>query len=399
MTNLSFTYNVSPEVILNKYKDYIYQTNPTILKTITNICCNSRSFVSNVKYETGTTRVQLSMVELLSGQTLTGLTIPIFLSQSTVDIGFYSPFDGNIIQKEVLNNFLFSSSTITTPQKNPYKFTLYNTSSVEFGKFLQTTTWEVNWGDGSLNEQINNFAPAGLDHQYPTNIKSAYTITLISNSPWGTNTIKKTVYTPYEDIVANNPNGNLIFNQMGGNWNIPVSYDYIFSGDSNNNVDAQISSNFTSIPFLVSGFTKSRLSELASYGNPKYKIGDVYSVVSGSTVRNDGTRKPNTIKIGEIVSLNNPIQYKINDVTFFDFTDGTTLYLVESSGITKNMITSSAITKDETLLRIIDKPQVWSDVFVERGKNSALEYVDRLGEVDNLGDLEKYGYGFFNVKK
>ena len=62
------------------------------------------------------------------------------------------------------------------------------------------------------------------------------------------------------------------------------------------------------------------------------------------------------------------------------------------------MISSSAITKDETLLRIVDKPQVWSDVFIERGKNSALEGLQRLGEVDNLGDLIKYGYRFFNVK-
>jgi hypothetical protein len=36
-------------------------------------------------------------------------------------------------------------------------------------------------------------------------------------------------------------------------------------------------------------------------------------------------------------------------------------------------------------------------VFIERGKNSGLERLIRLGEVDNIGDLEKYGYGFFNI--
>jgi hypothetical protein len=30
---------------------------------------------------------------------------------------------------------------------------------------------------------------------------------------------------------------------------------------------------------------------------------------------------------------------------------------------------------------------------------SALEYIERLGEVDNVGDLTKYGYGFFSVEK
>ena len=48
---------------------------------------------------------------------------------------------------------------------------------------------------------------------------------------------------------------------------------------------------------------------------------------------------------------------------------------------------------------MVDQPEIQTDVYVERGKNSALEFVERLGEVDNVGDLEKYGYGFFNVEK
>jgi len=49
-------------------------------------------------------------------------------------------------------------------------------------------------------------------------------------------------------------------------------------------------------------------------------------------------------------------------------------------------------------LKVIDQPQIQTDVFVERGKNSAYERVQRLGEVDNLGDMINYGYGFFNVE-
>jgi len=55
------------------------------------------------------------------------------------------------------------------------------------------------------------------------------------------------------------------------------------------------------------------------------------------------------------------------------------------------------ITKDESLLNIVYAPQVQSNVFIERGKNSVLERIERLGEVDNIGDLINYGYGFFNV--
>jgi hypothetical protein len=50
-------------------------------------------------------------------------------------------------------------------------------------------------------------------------------------------------------------------------------------------------------------------------------------------------------------------------------------------------------------MKIIDQGQIQTNVFVERGKNSAFERVQRLGEVDNLGDLENYGYGFFNVEE
>ena len=61
-------------------------------------------------------------------------------------------------------------------------------------------------------------------------------------------------------------------------------------------------------------------------------------------------------------------------------------------------MTAVPITKNEALLKVMDQPQIQTDVFVERGKNSAYERVQRLGEVDNLGDMINYGYGFFNVE-
>jgi hypothetical protein len=60
-------------------------------------------------------------------------------------------------------------------------------------------------------------------------------------------------------------------------------------------------------------------------------------------------------------------------------------------------LTAVPITKDEDLLKVMAQPEIQTNVFVERGKNSAYERVQRLGEVDNLGDLINYGYGFFNV--
>jgi hypothetical protein len=55
------------------------------------------------------------------------------------------------------------------------------------------------------------------------------------------------------------------------------------------------------------------------------------------------------------------------------------------------------LVKDELLLGVISEAEVQTNVFIERGKNSAYERIQRIGEVDNLGDLIKYGYRFFNV--
>ncbi len=56
--------------------------------------------------------VYTGMSYILSGGTggssiLTGLTIPIVLNQTCIDIGYYSVTDGDILQKEVMNNFIF----------------------------------------------------------------------------------------------------------------------------------------------------------------------------------------------------------------------------------------------------------------------------------------------------
>jgi hypothetical protein len=91
--------------------------------------------------------------------------------------------------------------------------------------------------------------------------------------------------------------------------------------------------------------------------------------------------------------------YTIDDVLYWDLSDGTTIYFISSYGIDTDEYVLSALTKNEALLNVIDEPQLQSNIFIERGKTSGLESMQRLGEVDNLGDLSKYGYGFFKVKK
>ena len=48
---------------------------------------------------------------------------------------------------------------------------------------------------------------------------------------------------------------------------------------------------------------------------------------------------------------------------------------------------------------MVSPPEIQSQIFIDRGKNSAFEGIQRLGEVDNIGDLISYGYGFFKIKE
>jgi hypothetical protein len=89
--------------------------------------------------------------------------------------------------------------------------------------------------------------------------------------------------------------------------------------------------------------------------------------------------------------------YTIQNVDYYDYSDGTTIYFTQSSGLTANWMVQEPLVKDELLLGVISEAEVQTNVFIERGKNSAYERIQRIGEVDNLGDLIKYGYRFFNV--
>ena len=332
-----------------------------------------------------TVGVYSAMTQVLSAgpngtSLLTGLTIPILIRQTAVDVGYYSPFDGAVLQKDVVANFIFSSTT-----SNPYVYNIYNTSS-EFQKFLDLSSYKVDWGDGSPKQTITNYTPNSLSHTYPT-ANAQYVISLEQTNPWGITRVSKTITTPYGLVTPTNPNGEAFFIPAGGNWvGTPVSYDYIFSGDAMNEVSAQTSWNYVTVPYTVSGLTKSSITDLALYGSVKYQVGTP------------------VIKNGQIwgaISDMNPVYtaYTINGVNYYDYIDGTTIFFEPSSGFTENNLTQVPITKDEVLLKVIDQAQIQTNLFIERGKNSAYERIQRMGEVDNLGDMINYGYGFFNVEK
>ena len=389
MEEQKYYFKISPENIYGDLR-LVQYTGGTDVYDTTDPCCpiltgeTSVTGVDNIGVYTGMTYV-------LSGGTngdslLTGLTISLLFTETAVDMGYYSVFDGAVLQKDVINNFLFSGTT-----GSPYTYSFYNTSDTEFIKFLSLVKYVVDWGDGSPKVTLTNTSP--ISHNYPTS-NSEYHITMTATSPWGISKITKTITTPFDNVTISNPNGTATFTPAGGNWTgTSFNYDYIFSGDSNTDINDFFSYNYTTIPFLITGYTESTINDLAQYGpkgnlyGGKFKVGVQVTGTTGSVGTVWGP-DPNGLYTA----------YTINQIDYFDYEDFT-LFMVYSSGFTQNDLIMTGLTKNEALINVIDQPEVQTNVFIERGKNSALEYIERIGEVDNVGDLEKYGYGFFNVKK
>lgn len=354
--------------------------------------------IFKVKYQNTDVYVYSSMTQILSGGTynsetnqydslLTGLTIPILFTENTVDIGYYSVFDGMVLQKETMTNFLFSANT-----SEPYKYNFYNTSDTEFKKYLEFSSYKIDWGDNTPQKTITENSPNFYFHSYPyTTTPTDYTITMSGMSPWGSNVVVKTVTVPFTNSVITNPKGTAYFIPAGGNWSgTPLMYDYIFNGDETCDVYPGETDPFSSSPLIISGYTKSSVKDLQVYGKKSdltdggYKLGIRVTGTSGvvgiySGISRDG------LNIG----------YSINNIDYYDYEDGTTIFVV--SNVAPIETDCSIITKNEVLLNVIDEAEVQSNVFIDRGKQSGLERLERMGEIDNIGDLEKYGYGFFNI--
>jgi hypothetical protein len=379
MTDRDYRIRISPEVINGDIRKVNLFTSITGINYV-NQCCVLVPEPVEIKI-TGSTYVYSSMTDILSGNTngsslLTGLTIPILLTENVTDIGYYSIFDGMVLQQDTMLNFIFTGSNNT--------FCVYNTSDIEFKKYLEFSNYFIDWGDGQFG--VFNTSPVCHTYQF----SGSQIITVTGVSPWGTNKITKTVNIPFTGVTISDPKGTATFTPAGGSWSATsFSYDYIFSGDASCNStidDIWLFNTGNTYPFLITGYTQSSLRDLRQYGSEPYKVGITVTANTGaigvfSGVSSDGLYTA----------------YTINDIDYYDYSDGTTLFVVYSSGLTQDMVVCEPIVKNELLLGIIDEPEVQSNIFIERGKNSALERIQRMGEIDNIGDLEKYGYKFFNI--
>lgn len=245
---------------------------------------------------------------------ITGVTLPIVLTEDFNDIGVYTPFDGLAIQRDVINNFLYTGNSLTVLVRN--------TSDVDFKRFLTFSNYEVLWGDGSNG--ILTLDQPTLSHTYSS--PGTYKITLQQINPWGTTRINKFIKLPYNSSVEiDNPYGTVEIHPP--NFGDPIGcdtvlQDYIFSGDSNPDVYDFFSFNYVEVPFPVTGYTTtSNLNLFVEYGS--------------GALPNPGTIIPLTSELsGEIIEVAPTYTaYTINDIIYTDFSGGTTLFNALSTGL------------------------------------------------------------------
>ena len=295
-------------------------------------------------------------------KTTTGTTynLPVYLDSTAYEMGGMVGFDGDITQVEQLVNFHYE-------YVSGYTIKLYNTVNRDILKIIKDETFTINWGDGntdnidvSLSDDLSS-----ISHTYTSG--GTYNVSIELDNSWTQKRINKNIVVP-KDISVSNSTGSF------GPFTLPYTTGITFTQDYINDLDITDNDGDATIYFAAIG--RSRLSELKRYGENTYQGTSTGSDAGGSYTG-----------------------YTIDNLSYKDYEDGTTMITGVTTNFYREEVFNEMVTRNEHFIGFIDEPTIYSDVFVERGKQGVLEMNLRLGEIDNLGELDIYGNGFFQVKK
>jgi hypothetical protein len=317
----------------------------------------------------------------LTGSLNQSYNLPIVLEADADEMGVMSSFDGNMEQVEQLVNFTYKQSGSVV--------TVYNTVNPDKLRKIVDQKYTIKWGDttsGSLDVNggvlYSNFPTAS--HTYSAT--GSYTLSLFLDSPWSKEKINKNITIPNTGSVVLNPLGTFSGFTIPYT-NITGSLDYIneskFSGFTGSAI----------LKYMAIGGSK--ISELKKYGE-KTVSSSMYvtGLFSGSAYTGY------TLNTGSIISGSLDItKIPTGSLWYMDFADGYTMITGKTTNFTKEEVINNVITRNEHFIGFIDDPTVYSDIFVERGRQGVMEPNLRLGEIDNMSELDVYGNGYFKVRK
>jgi hypothetical protein len=173
----------------------------------------------------------------------------------------------------------------------------------------------------------------------------------------------------------------------------------------------------------VTGLTESRIDELKSYDRlNEYKVGfDMYTetyknyknILLNGVSRVDSMGEPRIYVFDSIDDGNIGTDKQVYGIKYLEYTGTSRNVVIDniqtkinlnsfsyiSEGWNETNISLSASTREEYLFGITTPPEVQSDVFIERGQTSVLDMHFRLSEIKDLGELARYGNGFYKLKR
>lgn len=129
------------------------------------------------------------------------------------------------------------------------------------------------------------------------------------------------------------------------------------------------------------------VSRVTSIGNPKIYVFDAANDNNiGSTRQTTGIQYQDFDGATKnVVSDNDTITIQPSNFRFI------------GQGWNQTNVTLSALTKEEYLFGIISSPEVQSDINIDRGITTVMEKHLKLSEIKNMGDLSRYGNGFYKL--
>lgn len=347
--------------------------------------------------------------------------IPVFLECSADEMGIMSSFDGDVEQVEQLCNFTYDITGSLLK--------IYNSVNPNKLRVITEQEFTIDWGvreniTGSILTSSLKVNTGSLGQSFPsasfnyTNYTSSYSssylknssnqyvtgsfdVSIYLNSPWSNQKLTKTIILPTSSFVENSFGNFTGYTLPGGTYQRYL-YEYEYETGS---IAITTGKTFT---FMALG--KSRLGEFRNYGTSSFST-EIYtgSEFTGYTIDGlyymdypDGYTKITGSVPNYIYDLTGYTYNSTGGTETFKFNLGsgsnfTTEYLDETD-IT-NYIINHRLTRNEHFLGFIDDPQVYSDIFVERGKMGVMERNLRLGEIDNMNELDIYGNGYFKVRK
>jgi hypothetical protein len=281
------------------------------------------------------------------------------LENTIDDLGVMVGFNGDIEQVEQLCNFTYSGTTGSTI------ISVYNSVNSDKLRTIVEQNFTIDWGDGTPTGTIGSTEFSSLSHTYVSG--GTYNVSIFLMSPWTIQKLTKSITVPFDDP-------NIIDNEFGTFTGYTITggtftQDYLTDLDTNTGVTPDAMFTYVAIG-------GSKIDQKKLYGTDTY-----VGVTTGMT--------EDLIWSG----------YTIDDFYYRDYSDGYTMITGSTVGFQKEEVPNLCLTRNEHFIGFVDEPTIYSDIFVERGKQGVMEKNLRLCEIDNVGEVELYGNGYFNVKK